>query len=105
MCVIANEKTTIGKVSLLSSISGVLLPVISMNLTTMFRTKFHVDAICMNAAFVVLGLILELLAFDYGIAARRTATGIVGLSISVIALSIAVGFVVFFFVNPPRMCW
>jgi heme/copper-type cytochrome/quinol oxidase subunit 4 len=80
-----NDKATLGKASLWSAIIGVVLPgglaVLAAIFLNSTDARERAYAIC-----AVLSVVLELIAFGCGIAARRTATGKAAVAISVILL-------------------
>jgi hypothetical protein len=106
-----NDKTLLGKVSLWTSIVGLVVPVIIVTLLVTWILLFfkpgprgwsHEDVARITALLAVSGVLFvvcELAALGCGIAARRTTTGKIGLVISGVLLTLALGLTVFVFMH------
>jgi hypothetical protein len=106
-----NDDASLGKASLWSSMIGVVLPVCLAILTFVGvsylapQSRLGPPPSAMEAAGWTLAfsgihfVILELISFGCGIAARRTATGKAGLVISGVLLPLAVGLIAFLLVR------
>jgi hypothetical protein len=100
-----NHNTWLGRTSLWTSISGIVVPVglaalalvVVLVLTPQSRLgpKYGNEGLAALAICGVLFVILELVALACGIAARRTATGKIGMTISGVMLTLALGLTAF----------
>jgi hypothetical protein len=89
-----SDNATLGKASLWTSIIGIVLPVSLAVLVAVFlkppneqqRLEYERLREWANLLCAVLFVILELVALGCGIAARRTATGKIGLIVAVVVL-------------------
>lgn len=82
--------TVISKIALWFSILGLVLPVVLGMVVYIFRNSLKVDEAYLIVGCWLLGIVMELVAFGCGIAARRTAAGKAGIIISVISLVLTV---------------
>jgi hypothetical protein len=85
-----NDKVFLGKTSLWTSISGIVLPVCLAAILFVFLPPPGYAGLAYVALCLILSVILELVAVGCGIAAMRTATGKTGLVISSILLVVVI---------------
>jgi hypothetical protein len=104
----SNDKTTLGKISLWTAIGGIVVPVVLaavVLVVVLFLTpqreragpQYAGEGLVALALCGILLVILELVALVCGIVARHTTTGKVGVTISVVSLTLAVGMTAFVF--------
>ena|SRR5713101_1258203 len=87
----SNGNASLGKASLWSAIVGVVLPgCLAVPVAAFYKPHLGNDPGLAYALCGLLLVILELVAFGCGIAAKRTATGKAGLFISVILLLLVI---------------
>ena len=94
-------KSRLGEFSLRTAIAGVVLPGLLAVLYAAFRNILSIDTLLANSVFFILCANFEILAFGFGIARRRTATGRAGLIISSVVLLMVAGLVTFFLTTHP----
>jgi hypothetical protein len=84
--IVATEQVgTTGKISLGTAIIGLTAPVLLALVGMLFEKPLGVPEAYFYLCFA-LGLVLEIVAFGFGIAARRSLSGKAGLTVSVISL-------------------
>jgi hypothetical protein len=95
------NKTSLGKVSLWTSITGVVVLTLHPNLIRTFPNASGSFGLFIFAFCPIFSLLLEFAALGCGIAGRRTTAGKAGMIISSILILAVVSFVVLFFSGPP----
>jgi hypothetical protein len=83
------NQSGLGKASLWTSISGLVAPLLLAALGSLLTKSQNIGDNFYFLWCFALGLVLELVALVCGIVARRTATGKVGLVVSIISLALA----------------
>jgi tRNA A-37 threonylcarbamoyl transferase component Bud32 len=86
---VPSQLAAIGKASLWSSIAGLVAPLLLAAIGSLLTKSQNVGDNYYFLWCFALGVVLELVALVCGIVARRTATGRVGLVISIISLALA----------------
>jgi hypothetical protein len=94
------DNSWLGQVGLWTSIIGLALPLLGVNLVHIAPKVLGLEGFLTNAVWITLGLNCQLVALFFGIAGRGTAAGKAGLIISSVSLLAALVFVLFIFTNP-----